>query len=147
MKIAIASDHRGVAAKSKIKEFLEQSGYYVKDFGPASEDAVDYPDYAVKVAQAVSGGKVQRGILICGTGLGMCISANKIQGVRAATVHDIFTAEMSRRHNDANVLCMGEMIVNTEQMLEIVKVWLVTAFEGGRHQKRIDKIKKIEQTD
>ena len=145
-RIAIASDHAGYKIKEMIKQFLKESGYEFTDFGTGNEDSVDYPDFAFKVAQNVSSGKYQKGILICGTGLGMCISANKVKGIRAVTAYDRFTAEMSRRHNDANILCLGARGLDESAIKEIVKIWLVTPFdiENPRHQRRIRKISDYE---
>ena len=144
MKIAIGSDHRGYDAKRRIVTLLQSTGQEVLDVGPQSADSVDYPDFAFQVAQAVSEGRVDRGILICGTGIGMCIAANKVKGVRAAPCHDSITVEMSRRHNDANVLCLSADLLGDELIGRMVRLWLETEFEGGRHARRVDKIKKIE---
>src|SRR5436190_21033180 len=145
MKIAIGSDHRGYDAKRRIVTLLQNTGQEVLDVGPQSADSVDYPDFAFQVAQAVSEGRVDRGILICGTGIGMCIAANKVPGVRAAPCHDSITAEMSRRHDDANVLCLSADLLGEELIERMVKIWLETAFEGGRHARRVDKITSFEQ--
>ena len=145
MKIAIGSDHAGWKAKEEVKSLLQQLKHTIEDFGTNNEDSVDYPDYALKVARAVTAGKFERGILICGTGLGMCLTANKVKGIRAVACHDEFTAEMSRLHNDANILCFGARVLGTEQIEAIVKIWLNTAFEGGRHQRRLDKISDSEK--
>jgi ribose 5-phosphate isomerase B len=144
MKIAIGSDHRGVDAKRRLVPMLRQLGHDVLDVGPSGHDSVDYPDYAYQVAKSVSDGVVERGILICGTGIGMCIAANKVKGVRAAPCHDSITVEMSRRHNDANVLCLSADLLGDELIGRIVRLWLETEFEGGRHARRVDKIKRIE---
>ena len=144
MKVAIASDHRGIHAKGQILTQLQAMGYEALDLGPADERSVDYPDYAYKVAHAVSVGDVNRGVLICGTGMGMCITANKLRGVRAVTCHDDVTAEMSRRHNDANVMCLSADMLGDKLLHRIVDLWFRTKFEGGRHQKRIEKIEQIE---
>lgn len=145
VKIAIASDHAGVGLKDKIVQFLRELGQPVSDFGTHSRDSVDYPDYGIQVAQAVSGGKSERGILLCSTGIGMSIVANKFPGVRAALCHDPLTAEVSRLHNDANILVLGERVLKEETALEIVRVWLTTGFEGGRHARRVAKIAEIEK--
>ena len=137
MKVAIGSDHRGFDAKSQIVGFLERLGNQVIDMGPFNKESVDYPDYAILVAKAIRDKKADRGILICGTGIGMCITANKIQGVRAAPCHDNVTAEMSRRHNDANVLCLSADLLGEEQMERMVQIWLETEFESGRHGRRV----------
>ena len=148
MKIAIASDHAGYQTKNKVIQFLKESNYECTDFGTNSDASVDYPDFAFKIAQAVSSGKYTRGILICGSGLGMCIAANKVKGIRAVTCHDTFTAEMSRKHNDANVLCLGAKVIKEDKLISILKIWLETAFEseGGksRHQRRLQKISDYE---
>jgi ribose 5-phosphate isomerase B len=123
---------------------LRQLGHDVSDLGPDGNDSVDYPDYAYQVAKAVSDGRVERGILICGTGIGMCIAANKVKGVRAAPCHDSITVEMSRRHNDSNVLCLSADLLGDELIGRIVRLWLETEFEAGRHARRVDKIKRIE---
>ena len=144
MKIAIGSDHRGYEVKQRIITALQQLGHEVLDVGPYRRESVDYPDFAFQVATAVGEGRVDRGVLICGTGIGMCIAANKVHGVRAAPCHDSITAEMSRRHNDANVLCLSADLLGEEMIERIVKLWLETPFEGGRHARRVDKITKYE---
>ena len=144
MRIAIGSDHRGFDAKRRLIPMLRQLGHEVTDVGPDGNDSVDYPDYAYQVAKAVSDGRVERGILICGTGIGMCIAANKVKGVRAAPCHDSITVEMSRRHNDSNVLCLSADLLGDELIGRIVRLWLETEFEAGRHARRVDKIKRIE---
>jgi ribose 5-phosphate isomerase B len=144
MKIAIGSDHRGFDAKRRLVPMLRQMGHEVTDAGPDGHDSVDYPDFAYQVAKSVSEGRMDRGILICGTGIGMCIAANKVRGVRAAPCHDAITAEMSRRHNDANVLCLSADLLGEELIDRMVRIWLTTDFEGGRHARRVDKIKKFE---
>jgi ribose 5-phosphate isomerase B len=145
MKIAVGSDHRGVAVRLRIIPFLQQLGHEVVDFGPDAGSSVDYPDYAQKVARAVGAGEVERGILICGTGIGMCIAANKVHGVRAAPCHDSITAELSRSHNDANVLCLSADLLGEELIERMLKIWLVTPFDGGRHARRVEKIMKVEE--
>jgi ribose 5-phosphate isomerase B len=145
MKIAIGSDHRGYDAKHRLLPLLQQIGHEVVDFGPESHESVDYPDYAFQVARAVGEGRVDRGILICGTGIGMCIAANKVAGVRAAPCHDSITAEMSRRHNDANVLCLSADLLGDDLIARMVRIWLQTEFEAGRHARRVDKITRFEQ--
>jgi len=145
MKIALGCDHRGLGLKREIMKFLEQSGYKYKDFGCHRAGAADYPDFARKVGQAVASGEFDRGILICSTGIGMSIAANKIAGVRAALCWDTFAAERARRHNDANVLCLRGEKVEVSQALEIVRTYLSTAFEGGRHIPRLEKIKELEK--
>lgn len=145
MKIAIGSDHGGYELKEEIKQFLEQKGIYHQDLGTLGKESVDYPDFAQKVAQAVSRGEYDRGIIVCGTGIGVAIVANKVSGVRAALCHDVFSAKASREHNDANVLTMGQRVIGPGLALEIVKQWLSADFAGGRHQRRVDKIKAIEE--
>jgi ribose 5-phosphate isomerase B len=144
MKIAIGSDHRGFEVKRRIVSLLQRLNHEVLDFGPVSSDSVDYPDFAFQAAQAVSEKRVDRGILICGTGIGMCIAANKVPGVRAAPCHDSITAEMSRRHNDANILCLSADLLGGELVDRMVRIWLETEFEGGRHARRVDKITRFE---
>ena len=145
MKIAIGSDHRGFEAKRRLAAFLRTLQHEVLDLGPEGSDSVDYPDFAFEVSRAVSDGRVQRGILICGTGIGMCIAANKVPGVRAAPCHDSITAEMSRRHNDSNVLCLSADLLGEELIDRMVRIWLDTEFEGGRHARRVEKIMKYEE--
>jgi ribose 5-phosphate isomerase B len=144
MKIAVASDHRGVRVKGQILSQLAELGHEGIDLGPIDAESVDYPDYASKVAGAVSRGEVDRGILICGTGMGMSIAANKYRGVRAVTCHDDVTAEMSRRHNDANIMCLSADMLGDRLLGRIVDLWMRTEFEGGRHQRRIEKITQLE---
>jgi ribose 5-phosphate isomerase B len=144
VKIAIGSDHRGWEVKRRLVVLLQQETHLVLDMGPESRDSVDYPDFAFRVARAVSVGEVERGILICGTGIGMAIAANKVKGVRAAPCHDSITAEMSRRHNDANILCLSADLLGEELIERMVRIWLSTGFEGGRHARRVDKILRRE---
>jgi ribose 5-phosphate isomerase B len=144
MKIAIGSDHRGYEAKTRLAALLRQLGHDVLDVGPEGKESVDYPDFAFQVAEAVSSKRAERGILLCGTGIGMCIAANKVHGVRAAPCHDSITAEMSRRHNDANILCLSADLLGEDLMERMVRIWLATAFEGGRHARRVDKIVRFE---
>ena len=144
MRIAIGSDHRGVAARKRLAGLLERLGHEVVDCGSHGTDAVDYPDIAADVSRQVSGGSVDRGILLCCTGVGMAIAANKLAGVRAATCHDEVTAEMSRRHNDLNVLCLSAEMIGSEMQDKIVGTWLSTPFEGGRHARRVAKITALE---
>jgi RpiB/LacA/LacB family sugar-phosphate isomerase len=145
MKIAIGSDHAGFELKTYLREILEREKHEVVDVGTGNEDSVDYTDFGIKVARLVSGGQVERGILICGTGIGMSITANKIRGVRAALVQDLFTAIQSRRHIDANVLVLGGRVIGKGSAEEIMKSWLNEPFEGGRHARRIEKISKLEE--
>ena len=144
-KIAIGSDHGGVDLKAEIKEFLLKEGYEVKDFGTDSNSSWDYPDYALPVAEAVVAKEYDFGILICGTGIGIGIAANKVPGIRAALCSDTFSAHATREHNNANILTLGQRVVGPGLALDIVKTFLNTEFEGGRHQDRIDKISKIEK--
>ncbi len=144
-RIAIGADHAGFHAKENIKKFLEQSGYEVDDVGTWSEESVDYPDYARAVAVRVAGGQDQLGILACGTGIGMSITANKIPGIRAALAHDAMTARLAREHNDANVLTLGGRVVDDARAIEIVRDFLSTKFAGGRHQRRIDEIAALDK--
>ena len=137
--VVIASDHAAYQLKEKIKLFLIENGIAVEDAGVHDEGSVDYPDYGIKVASLVSAGKFDRGILLCGTGIGMSMVANRFSNVRAALCNDVFSAIMSRRHNDSNVLVMGGRLIGDVLAIEILKAWLETPFEGGRHQKRIDK--------
>ena len=138
--IAIASDHAGVELKRALCEVILASGREVRDLGPADTTSVDYPDFAHRVADAVLSGEVAIGVLICGTGIGMSLSANRHPGVRAALCHDAFTAEMARRHNDANVLCVGARVTGLGVAEQIVRIFLDTPFEGGRHQRRVERI-------
>ncbi|MFK8113197.1 MAG: ribose 5-phosphate isomerase B [Rubripirellula sp.] len=147
MKISIASDHRGVQIKARLVQSLTAAGFHVTDEGTHSEDAVDYPDYAKRVARKVTEQDVDRGILICGTGIGMCITANKFTGVRAASCYDEVMVEMSRRHNDVNVLCLPGDLIGDRPVDEMVLMWLQTEFDGGRHDVRVKKISGIEQSE
>lgn len=144
MKIAIGADHGGYSLKEIIKTHLLEQGYEVEDFGTYSTESCNYPVYAEKVARAVAGEAADLGVLICGTGIGMSIAANKIDGVRAAAVSDCFTAQATREHNDSNVLCMGERTVGPGLAMRIVDTWLAASFQGGRHQKRVDMITALE---
>ncbi len=141
----IASDHGGLELKASIKEFLAQRGIEVRDLGTGNSDSVDYPDFGEKVGRAVSKGEAEKGILICGTGIGMSIVANKFPGVRAALVTDEFTARMSKEHNNANVIVMGGRVLTPAAARSLVSAWLDASFEGGRHQRRLEKIAQIEQ--
>ena len=144
MKIAIGCDHGGIVLKPAIVEYLNSKNIEVLDLGCYSTDSVNYPVYAVAVAKAVSVGEADKGILLCGTGIGMSIAANKVKGVRAAVVSDKFCAEMCKAHNDANVFCLGGRVVSPELAVELVDIWLSTPFAGGRHQDRVNMIMKIE---
>lgn len=143
--IAIGSDHGGFSYKEEIKTFLTALGYEYKDFGTFSADSCDYPDIAKEVASAVSKGDFSEGILICGTGIGMSIAANKVKGIRAAHVTDTFSARMSKEHNNAQIVCIGERITKLEDAKEIVKTFLTSSFAGDRHIKRVEKIMAIEK--
>jgi ribose 5-phosphate isomerase B len=147
MKIAVGCDHAGVELKREILTLLKKAGAEALDFGAHDETSVDYPDFGAKAAGAVSRGEVARGVLICGTGLGMCIVANKFKGVRAALCHDVYTARLSRLHNDANVLVMGGRVIGKGLAAEILDVWLKTPYEGGRHDRRLKKISDIEESN
>ena len=144
MRLIIGSDHGGFRLKASIVEELTKAGHQVEDAGTHSADSVDYPDIAVAVARRVAEGEFARGILVCGTGIGMSIAANKIAGVRAAVVSDGFSARMARAHNDANVLCLGERVVGPGLAGDLVKAFLDTPFEGGRHATRVDKIRQVD---
>lgn len=147
MKIALGADHRGVEVKEAIKALLTRLGHAVKDFGTQDTGSCDYPDFALAAARAVSQRECERGILVCNSGIGMSIAANKVRGVRAALCHDVKAAEMSRRHNDANVLCMGAEWLPTGGLTAIVETWLRTPFEGDRHERRLRKIAEAEETE
>jgi ribose 5-phosphate isomerase B len=142
--IAIGSDHGGYALKKEIMEHLTERGLAYKDFGTQSEESVDYPDYGEAVGRAVVSGECDRGIVICGTGIGISIAANKVRGVRCALCGDCFSAEMSRRHNNANVLAMGGRVLGVGLALKITDIYLDTPFDGGRHARRVGKITEIE---
>ena len=144
MKVALSSDHRGFGAKSKLKAVLTKAKHSIHDFGCDSGKSCDYPDLAIPAAQGVSSGEFDTAILFCGTGIGMSISANKVSGIRAAVCHDEVTVELARKHNDANVLCLPADLLNEQQLLRMVDVWLRTEFEGGRHARRVDKIAEYE---
>jgi len=145
MKIAVGSDHRGFEAKQQIKSLITQLGHECIDFGTTNSEPVDYPDTAYLAAMAVSKKQADRGILACGTGIGTSITANKVKGVRAALCHDELSAQISRHHNDANVLCVAADLTGEVLLRKIVEVWLKTEFSGGRHQRRVRKIMAIEE--
>ncbi|MEX2168182.1 MAG: ribose 5-phosphate isomerase B [Pirellulales bacterium] len=145
MRIAIASDHRGFQLKEKVLAMVRGKGHEIEDDGTLSDESVDYPDFAAIVAIKVSSGQVDRGILICGTGIGMAIAANKFRGVRAAACNDEVTAEMSRRHNDANVLCLSADLLSPRVVERMVEIWIDTEFEAGRHLRRVEKIRQLEE--
>jgi ribose 5-phosphate isomerase B len=144
MRVALGADHAGVQLKDAVRSLLESKGIEVQDVGTSGESSVDYPDYAATVGQAVAGGQVELGILVCGTGLGMAFAANKIAGVRAAAVVDVESARLAREHNDANILALGARVTPADVALKIVDTFLGTPFAGGRHQRRLDKITAIE---
>lgn len=137
-RIIIGCDHGGLNLKNKVVEHLKEIGYEVEDVGTYTTESVDYPIYAKKVAHAVADGKYEKGIIICGTGIGVSIVANKVKGIRASLCGDTFSAKATRQHNNSNILCMGERVIGAGLALDIVDIWLTTEYEGGRHQKRID---------
>jgi ribose 5-phosphate isomerase B len=139
-RVAIASDHAGVALKEVLKKEIEQLGYVPEDLGTNTLDSVDYPDFADKLAESIKQGKAEKGVLICGTGIGISIAANRHKEIRAALCHNELTAKLSREHNDANVLALGARVVDEATAKTCVKTFLTTAFEGGRHQKRVEKL-------
>jgi ribose 5-phosphate isomerase B len=145
MKIAVAADHAGFEAKEKVRHHLESQGYEIVDCGTNGPDPVDYPTYAAAAAKKVSRGECEHGVMLCGTGIGMAIAANKFKGVRAAVCYDTFSTEMARRHNDANVLCLGARSLDLKKIVELVDLYLKTPFEGGRHQRRVDEIRSLEK--
>lgn len=143
--IAIGSDHGGIELKTEVIKLLNKLGYEVKDFGTHDEKSVDYPDFAFSVTQSVCAGECEKGIVICGSGIGISIAANKVPGIRAALCTDSYMARMSREHNDANILALGQRVIGLGVALDIVESWLNTEFAGGRHSKRVEKIKNIEE--
>ncbi|CUQ09858.1 ribose 5-phosphate isomerase B [Clostridium baratii] len=145
MKIALGSDHGGFKLKNEIISYLKENGYEVKDFGTYTTESCDYPEYAEKVAEVVANKEFDFGILVCGTGIGISMSANKVPGIRAALCSDTFSAHATREHNNANILALGERVVGPGLAIDIVKTFLNSEFEGGRHQNRIDKISEIEK--
>ncbi|MBG9813654.1 ribose 5-phosphate isomerase [Bacillus endophyticus] len=144
MKVALASDHGGINIRTEIAHLMDELGIEYQDFGCDGETSVDYPDYALSVAEKVASGEFDRGILICGTGIGMCIAANKVKGIRAALVHDTFSAKATRAHNDSNIISMGERVIGLGLAREIAQIWLTSEFEGERHGHCVNKITKIE---
>jgi len=144
MRIAVGSDHRGGEVRRKVIELLKKLGHEAIDDGADDQESIDYPEIAALVARRVSEQSVDRGILICGTGIGMCIAANKFPGVRAAPCHDDLTAEMSRRHNDLNILCLSADMLGARLIDRMIEIWLTTEFEGGRHERRVKKIAELE---
>lgn len=147
MKVAIASDHGGMNIRKEIISLMEEMNIEYVDLGCECDTSVDYPDYALPVAEKVASGEVNRGILICGTGIGMSIAANKVKGIRCALVHDTFSAKATREHNNTNVLAMGERVIGPGLARDIAKIWLTTPFEGGRHENRVNKITVYETTN
>ncbi len=147
MRVAIASDHGGRTIRKEIILLMKEMNIEYVDLGCECSTSVDYPDYAIAVAEKVANGEVERGILICGTGIGMSIAANKVKGIRCALVHDMFSAKATRQHNDTNILAMGERVIGPGLAREIVKIWLATPCEGGRHKGRINKIAAYEAID
>lgn len=145
MKVAIGSDHGGFTLKQEIKKLLEELNIEYDDVGCHDESSVDYPDFAIPVAEKVANGEADRGIVICGTGIGVSISANKVKGIRCALVHDVFSAKATREHNDSNVLAMGERVIGPGLAREIAKTWLESEYEGGRHERRVNKITQYEE--
>lgn len=144
MKIAIGCDHGGLEHKNAIKEFLLEQGHTVEDFGIYEQVSVDYPEIAVKVCDSIVNGDCERGILVCGTGIGMSLAANKVKGIRAAACSEHFSAKYTRLHNDSNVLCLGGRVIGVGTALELADLFIKTEFEGGRHQRRVDKVMEIE---
>ncbi len=144
MKIAAGSDHAGYGLKEHLIKLVEGLGHQVANLGTLSEDSVDYPDFAAAVAEEVAADRADRGLLVCGTGIGVAIAANKVDGIRAATCNDLFTARMARAHNDANVLTLGERVIGEGLAEDIVRMFLETEYEGGRHQRRVEKIQALE---
>jgi len=145
MKIALAADHEGFPLKEKIREYLKNKGLEVEDHGPSNSERVDYPDFAEKVAVQVAAKQADYGVLVCATGIGMMIAANKVPGIRAAAANDTISARMAREHNNANVLTMGGRMIDEAAMHQIVDTWLSTPFAGGRHERRVEKIEALEQ--
>ncbi|MCK2156110.1 ribose 5-phosphate isomerase B [Exiguobacterium sp. 17-1] len=144
MKVAIGADHGGFKLKAELTELLQELGMDYTDFGTYSAESIDYPDVAIPVAEAVANGEFDRGILLCGTGIGIGIAANKVKGIRAALVHDTFSAKATRQHNNSNILTMGERVIGPGLARDIAKIWLETEFEGGRHENRVCKISDYE---
>ena len=142
--IALGCDHGGLALKNAVKQYLEEIQIPYRDFGTMTEDSIDYAPVAVQVARSVAGGESEKGILCCGTGIGMSIAANKVKGIRASVCTDAFCAEMTRRHNNSNILCMGGRVITPEQAVELTRIYLATPFDGGRHERRVNQIAEIE---
>jgi len=146
MRIAIGSDHAGYLLKQAIEQWLLENGHEVTDLGTYSEDRVDYPHYGALVGQAVARGEADRGVAVCGSGQGICMAANKVPGVRGGVIRDVQDAEMTRRHNDANVACFGERFTEPDAAITALKVFLETGFDGGRHRERVEKLARLDQT-
>lgn len=144
MKIAVACDHGGLRLKNVLAEEMIKQGYEVVDFGTYTDDSCDYPDFAAKAAKAVANGECEKGVVVCGTGIGISISCNKVKGIRCALVHDVFSAKATRAHNDTNMLAMGQRVIGEGLALEILNAWLNTEYEGGRHDLRIEKMMSLE---
>lgn len=144
MKVILTADHAGMTIRKEVIDLLEEMNIQYEDAGCKGTDSVDYPDYALPAAERVASGEFDRGIFICGTGIGMSISANKVKGIRCALTHDVFSAKATRQHNDSNVLALGERVIGPGLAREIAKTWLKTEFDGGRHAKRVDKITEFE---
>ena len=147
MNVAIGCDHAGLDLKAAVREALEACGAHVIDLGTHTRDSVDYPDYGAAVARAVVSGKADLGVVLCGTGIGISIAANKVPGARAALCHDTYSARMSREHNDANILAMGARVIGPGLAQEIVKAWLGATFAGGRHQARVEKLNRLDRVE
>ena len=145
MKIAVACDHGGYRLKNFLMTEMVQQGYEVIDFGTYNEKSCDYPDYASKAAKAVASGECEKGVVVCGTGIGVSITCNKVNGIRCALVHDVFSAKATRAHNDTNMLAMGQRVIGEGLALEILNAWLHTEYEGGRHEARIRKVMDLEK--
>ncbi|MDY3559771.1 ribose 5-phosphate isomerase B [Gemmata sp. JC673] len=146
MKVAVGNDHRGLCVRPRVLGLLAELGHEVHDLGASGPAGVDYPDYAIPVAEEVAAGKADRGVLICATGHGMCIAANKVHGVRAVNSRDVIDAELSRRHNDSNILCLAADLLGEDQIERIIRAWLLTDFEGGRHTRRREKVDAYEKS-
>lgn len=146
MRIAVGSDHAGFELKQQLAEHLEAAGHKVVDLGTHDSVSVDYPDFGAAVGRAVVSGEVERGVAVCGSGIGICIAANKVPGVRAATVHDVTSARLSREHNDANVMCLGQRFIGPQVAVDAVDAFLSAGFSAGRHSRRVDKISQLESS-
>lgn len=145
MKIAVACDHGGLRLKNVLIDEMKKQGYEVVDYGTYTEDSCDYPDYASKAAKAVASGECEKGVIVCGTGIGVSITCNKVDGIRCALCHDVFSAKATRAHNDTNMIAMGQRVIGEGLAVEILNAWLHTDFEGGRHVKRIEKMMALEK--